>query len=137
MLAIFQHFGLFSLFFPLSVDLALDVRFRKNWYLRKSCNVYFPMAQILYHSEFWLRNCGLWNKGCHSDFVIGNPFFGVDFGQLGDALDDSSQQLLGKLIIFEKLPTLWKLMDWIEKTLRTKVASKWVSFCPKYLVKFH
>ena len=43
--------------------------------------------------------------------------------------------LLGKLIIFEKLPAFWKLMEWIEKTLHTKAASKWVSLCPKYLVK--
>ena len=59
LLAIFQHFGLFSAFFPLSVDLAPGVRFGQTWYLRKTCDVYFPMSQISYHSEFWLRNCGL------------------------------------------------------------------------------
>jgi hypothetical protein len=44
--------------------------------------------------------------------------------------------LLDKLLIFEKLLSFWKLMEWIEKTLRTKAASKWVSLCPKYLVNF-
>ncbi len=45
--------------------------------------------------------------------------------------------LLGKILIFEKLPAFRKLMEWIEKTLCTKAASKWVSLCPKCLVKFH
>jgi hypothetical protein len=45
--------------------------------------------------------------------------------------------LLGKLFIFEKLPAFWKIIEWIEKTVRTKATSKWVSLCPKYLVKFH
>jgi hypothetical protein len=51
-LAIFQHFGLFSSFSPLSIDLAPDVRFRQTWCFRKSYDVYFSMAQILYHYEF-------------------------------------------------------------------------------------
>jgi hypothetical protein len=52
-------------------------------------------------------------------------------------LTSRDNQLLGKLIIFETLPAFWKLMKWIEKTLRTKAALKWVSFCPKHLVKFY
>ena len=50
-------------------------------------------------------------------------------------LTSRDNQLLGKLIIFEKLLAFWTLMEWIEKTLHIKAASKWVSFCPKYLVK--
>jgi hypothetical protein len=58
-------------------------------------------------------------------------------GDSGMLLTSRDNQLLGKLIIFEKLPTFWKLMEWIEKTLRTNVALKLVSFCPKHLVKFY
>jgi hypothetical protein len=58
-------------------------------------------------------------------------------GNSGMLLTSRKNLLLGKLINFEKLPAFWKLMEWIEKTLRTKVASKWVSFGPKYLVKFY
>ena len=54
-------------------------------------------------------------------------------GNSGMLLMSQENQLLGKLINFKKLPAFWKLMEWIEKTLRTKVASKWVSFCPKML----
>jgi hypothetical protein len=52
-------------------------------------------------------------------------------------LTKRDNQILGKLVIFEKLPTFWKLMEWIEKILRAKAASKWLSFCPKHLVKFY
>ena len=52
-------------------------------------------------------------------------------------LMSQDNQFLDKLIVFKKRPALWKLMEWIEKTLRTKAALKWVSFCPKYLVKFY
>jgi hypothetical protein len=90
-LAIFQHFGLFSSFFPSSVDLAPDVGFGKTWYLWKACDVYLPMEQILCHSEFQLRNCRLQNRDCRRSFLVGGPFSGVDSGQLEYAFDEPKE----------------------------------------------
>ena len=56
---------------------------------------------------------------------------------LGMLLTSWKNLILGKIIIFEKLPTFWKRMELIEKTLHTNVALKWVSFGPKCLVQFY
>jgi hypothetical protein len=58
-------------------------------------------------------------------------------GNLGMLLKNRVNQLLGNLVIFKNLSSFWKLMVWIRKILSAKAASKWVSFCLKYLVKFY
>jgi hypothetical protein len=52
---------------------------------------------------------------CFPMFILGNS---------GMLLMNRKNLLLGKLLIFEKLLAFWKLMEWIEKTLRTKTVSK-------------
>jgi hypothetical protein len=58
-------------------------------------------------------------------------------GNSGMLLTSRKNLLSGKLLVFENLPDLWKLMEQIEMTLCTKTASKWVSLCQKYLAKFN
>jgi hypothetical protein len=87
----FPAFWLIFIIFPASVNPAPDVEFGKTSYFRKDCDVYFPMAQILYQSKFRLRNSRLQNKGNRRDFLVGSLFFGVDSGQLGDAFDEPKE----------------------------------------------
>jgi hypothetical protein len=44
----FLAFELVFAIFPLPVDLAPDVEFRRIWYFQKFCNTYFPTAQSLW-----------------------------------------------------------------------------------------
>uniref|UniRef100_A0A2N9ISE4 Uncharacterized protein n=1 Tax=Fagus sylvatica TaxID=28930 RepID=A0A2N9ISE4_FAGSY len=117
-----KHFGLFSSFFPLSVYLAPNVGFGKTWYLRKSCDVYFPMAQILYHSDFWLRHYGFWNKSCRRDFLVGSLFSDADSGQLGDAFDELKEPV-SRLVNYqtEDLHILFQM------TVKWSIKSQWSS----------
>jgi hypothetical protein len=95
----------------------------------------------------WHKSCIILSSGCETAgfgiraagevSLLAVRFPVLILGNSGMLLTSRKNLLLGKLIIFEKLPAFWKLMEWIEKTLRTKAASKWVSLCPKYLVKFH
>jgi hypothetical protein len=95
----------------------------------------------------WHKSCIILSSGCDTTgfkiraageiSLLAICFPVLILGNSGMLLTNRKNLLLGKLIIFEKLLVFWKLMEWIEKTLRTKASSKWVSLCPKYLVKFH
>uniref|UniRef100_A0A2N9HVA7 Uncharacterized protein n=1 Tax=Fagus sylvatica TaxID=28930 RepID=A0A2N9HVA7_FAGSY len=97
----FPAFWLIFVIFPASVNPAPDVGFGKTWYFRKDCDVYFPMAQILYQSKFRLRNSRLQNKGNRRDFLVGSLFFGVDSGQLGDAFDEPKEPASRGITVWE------------------------------------
>ena len=95
----------------------------------------------------WHKSCTILSFGCEtasfgmrvvgviSLLVVRFPV--LILGNSRVLLTSRDNQLLGKLIIFETLLAFWKLIKWIEKTLCTKAALKWVSFCPKHLVKFY
>ena len=87
----FPTLWLIFIIFRTSVDPAPNVGFGKTWYFWKDCDVYFPIAQILYQSEFCLQNSRLLNKGNRRDFLIGTLFSGADSGQLGDAFDEPKE----------------------------------------------
>ena len=104
----------------------------------------FDFSRKLVTSTFqWHKSCiilsydcetkgfGIWASRVISLLAVYFPV--LILGNSGMLLMSQENQLLGKLINFKKLPAFWKLMEWIEKTLRTKAASKWVSFCPKML----
>jgi uncharacterized membrane protein len=95
----------------------------------------------------WHKSCVILSFGCNTvGFRIGAvgevSLLAVRFpvlilGNSSMLLTSRENLILGKIIILENLPAFWKLLEWIEKTLRTKAASKRVSLCPKYLAKFH
>jgi hypothetical protein len=91
--------------------------------LHKSC--------VILSSEYETTGFGIRAAGEVSLLAVRFPV--LILGSSGMLLMSQENLLLGKLFIFEKLPTFWKLIKWIEKTVRTKATSKWVSLCPKYL----
>jgi hypothetical protein len=93
-IAVVGHFPALWLIFVIFLAFgwpSFDVGFGQTWYFLKACDVYFAMAQILYHSEFQLRNCGLRNYSCRRGFLVGGLFSDADFGQLRYAFNETKE----------------------------------------------
>ena len=73
-----------------------------------------------------------------SAFMMVFPSFLTQIPVSSDKLLTNQKNLvIVEVSLFKKAQAFQKLMVRVGKTLCTKAASKWVSLCPKYLVKFH
>ena len=94
----------------------------------------------------WHKSCNVLSSGLRTTVFIRVArvisLLAVHFpvkisGNSGMLLTNRDNQLLGNLVIFEKLLAFWNFMVWIRKILRAKAASKWVFFYLKHFVKFY
>jgi hypothetical protein len=79
-------------------------------------------SHIILSSSYEIANFRI--RAAREISLLAVHFSMLILGNSGMLLTSRRNLLLGKFIIFEKIPAFWKLIEWIEKTLCTKAASK-------------